>query len=490
MQRSVMSKVFVRLALFAACTFSGAAESRQWPNVLLIVSDNQPLDTIHALGNAYIETPHLDRLVSEGSVFTRAICANPHCVPSRAEILTGATGFVNRSSPFGGKLNLDLALWPAVMRQAGYRTWHSGKWNVEATPRQCGYEETRGMLSSGGGGGILHTVPTMNNGRPASGYRGYTFKTDDGTPEPEKGVGLTTRTDEYIADAAIDLIRRRSDKPFFLHVNFTASHDPLLVAPGDEHRYDSAAIPLPPNFLPAPAFEYGNAEGRDEQMLIPPPRRPEEIKRELADVYAVISRLDDQIGRVMAALRVTGQEKNTIVIFTTDNGMSVGRHGIRGYQNMYEHSMGVPLILAGPGVPRNQRFAAQTYLRDLFPTVCALVGIAIPATVEGKSLVPVLSGLVREIYPEVYGYWHRPGLTSDFPLQRMVRTERWKLIYYSHLNRHQLFDLQDDPYELRDLSGSVEHAEIRNGLQRKLNDWFMPRIERFRNTTAAKKPPP
>lgn len=461
--------------LVAMAVARSAEQNARPPNVLLIVSDNQPADTIRALGNTYIETPHLDRLVREGSVFTRAITANPHCIPSRAEIISGATGFTNRSRPFGRGLGPHLLLWPQVMRQAGYHTWHVGKWDTDGTPRSRGYEETRALLTGGGAGDRPLSHPTMRNGRPATGYRGYTFKTDDNRPEPEKGVGLTPLTDRLIADGAIELIARRTPEPFFLHLNFAGCHDPLLPGPGFENKYDPRGIPLPRNFLPAHPFDWGNAGGRDEQLL-PSPLTPEDVKQELADLYAVVSHLDAQIGRVLDALRQNGSYEKTIVIFTTDNGAGVGRHGIRGYQNMYEHAISVPLIMRGPGIPAGARFAAQAYLRDLYPTVCDLVGVAAPATVEGRSLLPVLTGRTREIHPELYAYWHNPAKTGSFPIERMIRTDRWKLIYYSHLDRYQLFDLEDDPLELRDRSADPGHAPIRTELQQKLDAWFHPRI--------------
>jgi arylsulfatase A-like enzyme len=477
------------LILVAIAVGRGAEPTARAPNVLLIVSDNQPADTIRALGNTYIETPHLDRIVREGSVFTRAITANPHCIPSRAEIISGASGFANGSRPFGRGLDPALPLWPQVMRAAGYHTWHVGKWDTDGTPRSRGYEETRALLTGGGAGNRAVSHPTMRNGRPATGYRGYTFKTDDNRPEPEKGVGLTPMTDRYIADGAIDFITRRTPEPFFLHVNFAGCHDPLLPGPGFENKYEPSGIPLPRNFLPSHSFDWGNAGGRDE-LLLPSPLAPEDVKQELADLYAVISHLDSQIGRVLDALRKNGAYDKTIVIFTTDNGAGVGRHGIRGYQNMYEHAISVPLIMRGPGIPAGARFAAQCYLRDLYPTVCDLVGIVAPATVEGRSLVPVLSGRAREIYPEVYGYWHNPAKTGPFPIERMIRTDRWKLIYYSHLDRHQLFDLENDPLELRDYSADPAHASVRAELQQKLDAWFRPRIATLAATSESRSAQP
>jgi arylsulfatase A-like enzyme len=155
-----------------------------------------------------------------------------------------------------------------------------------------------------------------------------------------------------------------------------------------------------------------------------------------------------------------------------------------GKQNMYDHTLGVPLLMAGPGVPANRRFQAQTALRDLFPTVCDLVGIPIPSTVEGRSLVPVLSGLTRQIHPEMYAYWHRQDHPGELPIQRMVRTDRWKLIYYAHLPRWQLFDLESDPYELKDLSADPRQQAVFKELRGKLEAWFAPRMKQYRELAA------
>jgi arylsulfatase A-like enzyme len=153
---------------------------------------------------------------------------------------------------------------------------------------------------------------------------------------------------------------------------------------------------------------------------------------------------------------------------------------------MYEHALNVPLIMAGPGIPPDRRFAAQAYLRDIYPSVCEMTGVPIPASVEAQSLVSILSGLRQEIYPEVYAYWHPSGRSgesrsyqAEVPLQRMVRTERWKLIYYSHLDRYQLFDLLHDPHELRDLASDPAQRVMLDNLKRKMTAWFAPRIAPF-----------
>jgi arylsulfatase A-like enzyme len=299
-------------------------------------------------------------------------------------------------------------------------------------------------------------------GRRASGYQGAVFQTDDGELFPEKGVGLTPDISREFADAAISFIRRQPTEPFFLHVNFTAPHDPLLIPPGYEGKYDPAKIPLPPNFLPEHPFDHGDFRSRDE-LLFAWPRTPAEVRAELAAYYAVISHMDQQIGRILAALEETGQMPNTIIIFSSDQGLAMGSHGLRGKENMYEHTVGTPLIICGPGVPEGARRNAQCYLRDLYPTICEIAGAEVPAVVQGKSLVPVLRDDKHTLYPAIFGYFGR--------VQRMIRTDQWKLIYYPQIGRYQLFDLVTDPYELKDLSGDPQRATTLSDLRVKLTAW-------------------
>ena len=438
-----------------------AAPAGGAPNVLLILTDDQRADTIAALGNPIIQTPSLDSLVRGGTVFDRAVSPNPLCVPARAEIMTGTCGLR------GDKIDVSLKgkpLWAESMRAAGYHTWYVGKWHNEGRTTTRGYEETQGLYY--GGGGKKLTFPVDHYGRPVTGYVGWVFQDPDGRLRPELGVGLTPDTDVHMADAAITLIRRKPERPFFLHVNFTAPHDPLLIPPGWEGKYDPAKMPLPANFRPEHPFDHGNFDGRDERLFARP-RTPEEVRKELAAYYAVISHMDQQIGRILAALEETGQARQTIVIFASDQGLAVGSHGLRGKQNMYEHTVHAPLVMKGPGIRPGWRSGAQCYLRDLFPTVCELAGVAIPPGVEGRSLAPVLRGQQESIYPCVYGYFGQ--------VQRMIRTDRWKLIHYPKIDRYQLFDLAKDPDELVDLAGRAEHASTVKELRAKLDAWLQER---------------
>jgi len=430
------------------------------PNVLLMVSDDERPDTIHALGNSLIDTPHLDRLVASGTAFTRAVAPNPICTPSRAEILSGCSSFRNGVIDFGEPIAKDILTWAATMQSAGYHTWYIGKWHNDGRPTQRGYEETAGLYAGGGGAAAGQQIDWK--GRTITGYRGWVFQDDAGQKFPEKGVGLTPTISADLADAAIGLIKRQSKKPFFLHVNFTAPHDPLLMPPGYESKYPADRMPLPANFLPQHPFDHGNFRGRDE-LLWPFPRTESDVRQELAYYYAVISHLDAQIGRILAALDETQQAERTIVIFTSDHGVGIGSHGIRGKQNMYEHTIGVPLVMRGPGIPQNQKITAQCLLRDLYPTVCELTKVPVPREIEGRSLAPVLRGETKEVYPFVCGYFRN--------FQRMIRTDRWKLCRYPQVERMQLFDLAADPNEMRDLSADGSHAATRAELERKLCEW-------------------
>ena len=279
------------------------------------------------------------------------------------------------------------------------------------------------------------------------------------------GIGVTPDISSKFVDAAISLIERKPEKPWFLHVNFTASHDPLFVPPGLEGKYKTEEMVLPENFLPEHPFDHGNFSGRDEALL-DWPRTEQAVKDLLRVYYSVIDDLDAQIGRILATLDKTGQRDNTIIIFSSDHGMSCGSHGLRGKQSQYEHTINVPFIVTGPGIEAGTRTDAQVYLRELFPTTCELAGIDIPETVTAESFATVLHGERKTQHDTIYGYY------TD--TQRMIRTDDgWKLIRYPRANRWQLFDLKNDPFELTNLADSDDPAYQKKfaELRERLANW-------------------
>lgn len=429
------------------------------PNILLIVADDQRPDTIHALGNAVIDTPNLDRLVARGTAFSRAYAGYPICHVSRAQILTGNPAFKALPKYPGGAIDPALATLGGTLQQAGYHTCYTGKWHNDGHPKQRGYTTTRGLYSSGGGKGV--TQPDFNDrGRPLTGYRGWTFKDENNQAELDKGVGLQPDNSRNIADGAIHAIQTApKGKPLFLHVNFAFPHDPRQWPTGMKGRYEAAKMPLPANFSPQHPFDHGNISGRDE-LLLPTPRIASEVQEELAIYYAMITDLDAQLGRILDALPAPDE---TIIIFTSDQGLALGSHGLLGKQNEYEHSIRSPLIVCGPGLPKNEKSAALVNLSDLFPTLCDLACITVPATVQSRSLAPLLRHQTGRVHEFV------TGVFTD--TQRMICDERWKFVLYPKVGHEQLFDLQSDPDELHDLSTDPAHRAKRDELGAKLRNW-------------------
>jgi arylsulfatase A-like enzyme len=188
---------------------------------------------------------------------------------------------------------------------------------------------------------------------------------------------------------------------------------------------------------------------RDE-LLLPHPRPPAAVRRMIADYYRYISYLDMLIGRVLDALEASPYAKNTIVVFSADSGVARGSHGLIGKQNLYEHSIGVPLIIAGPGIPADKRTDAMCYLYDVFPTLGARCGVPAPAKSEGINLGATLQDP---------GHRARPDLLFAYQnVQRAIETPEWKLIRYPKVDRTQLFNLKDDPYEIHNLADQPEYA--------------------------------
>jgi arylsulfatase A-like enzyme len=408
------------LACLAASLAAAAAAPR--PNILLLLADDMRPDAVRALGNPRLSTPHLDALAARGLVFTRATCSYPICVVSRTELISGRHGWEREGAP--------VPLWPETLKAAGYRTWHVGKWHLRGRPSERGFSEVAGHFTSGGGS-LPGTHRRDWEGFPITGYRGWIFQSDDGgTRHPELGVGLTPDISAKFADAALSLIGRRTGAPWFGQVDFTAPHDPLFLPPGLEGKYPPSEMVPPPNFRAEHPFDHGNFTSRDE-ALMDWPRTDDAVRRLLSVYHAVIDDMDAQIGRILAALKETGQRDNTIVIFSSDHGLACGSHGLRGKQNQYEHTIGVPFIIAGPGIPAGAVSEAQIYLRELYPTTCDLAGVTVPPGVTARSFAPVIRGERTTHHEAIHGYF------TD--TQRMIRTaDGWKLIRYPQADRWQL----------------------------------------------------
>lgn len=378
---------------------------RRPPNILHIHTDDHRADGLGALGSPGLQTPHLDRVVAEGMTFRRCYTQGSMigavCRPSRTMMLSGRSLF-RLPDP---QVPAPHSLAP-TLQAAGYQTWHVGK---------GGNEYTAGLQA-------FATNLVLDDRSPAQ----------------------RATSSRHHADAALALLETRApDRPFYLYLAPPVPHDPRVAEPPFHRMYDADQIPLPAAFLPQHPWDNGDLAVRDER-LAPWPRTPENTRSQWADYYACISGLDHHVGRIFAALRTQGLWENTIVIFSGDNGLSLGEHGLFGKQNLYEFGgMHVPLVIAGPGI-RQGTSDALVYLMDLFPTLCELAGASIPPETEGRSLRPLLEGRPAPQRTALY--------TAYQTGQRAVRTDRWKLIRYPLVNRTQLFDLAADPHELMNLA--------------------------------------
>ena len=271
-----------------------------------------------------------------------------------------------------------------------------------------------------------------------------------------------------LTDAAIEMLRKNAggQRPFFEYVAYLAPHDPRTMPEKFRTMYRPEDIPLPPNFRETIETNYPLMRHRDEQLAAYP-RDPDEIRRNIAEYYGMISHLDHEIGRLLDALHESGEEDNTIIVFTGDNGLALGQHGWMGKEDCYEHSIRVPLIFAGPGIPKNRKLDAYVYLLDIYPTLCELLGVPVPGSVDGKSFARLLTGQQKEDQ-------HRTDLYLAFEIWiRGVKNERYKLIEYvnddgpgQHFTF--LYDLREDPWEINNLAEKPEYRETLQSMRERM----------------------
>ena len=415
--------------LLAATAVLSAAST---PNVVFIFADDQRADTIASLGNPVIKTPHLDRLVKRGVAFTRAYMQGGNqgatCVPSRAMLLSG------RSLAQIDEKLLKHETWPHAFGAAGYATFAAGKWHNGPPALPKSFQQARALFV----GGMANPLKAPTSDMLPTGKL---------TPAKISPKHLCEEaTDETLAF----LKSQDGKKPFFSYLAFDGPHDPHIVPDGFPVKYDPASMPLPPNFLPQHPFDNGEMVIRDEQLLKWP--RPEaDVKEMLSEYYRYVSFLDAQVGRILDAVDASPYAANTIIVYAADSGVARGSHGLIGKQNLYEHSMRVPLIVAGPGIAADRRSDAMCYLFDVMPTLGRLCGVAAPKDANGRDFAEVLREPSKPARPFLmFGYKS---------VQKALNDGRWKLIRYPHVDRTQLFDLQSDPAETKDLSADPAQAE-------------------------------
>jgi choline-sulfatase len=416
-------------------------------NLLMIVGESHGRDLVGAYGHQLVKTPALDALAARGTLFRNNYCASPICVPSRASIATGLYPHQHRYWDNSIALDGRTPTWMRRIRDAGSEVVGVGKFHFRNGTDDNGFsEEIAAMHLAEGLGELLGLLRAADREPVRDLWELYSHRT---------GVGKETAYESYdkrITEYGIDCIKRHATqkgKPWALCVHYVSAHAPYTVTQELLDLYPLEAMPKPVQFQPDerpqhPALQHlrrilGQPEEVDEKA----------VRLLTACFFATITRLDREIGKLLAALDAAGVTDNTRVIYTADHGYSSGNHFLMGLFNLFEDTVGVPLIMAGPDIPANGEVKQLTSHVDLFPTILESMGVDTARETSarpGVSLWPALRG--HEWDRISFAEYHALGSKAG---SFMLRERDYKLIYHVGLPP-QLFDLRSDPKETNDLA--------------------------------------
>ncbi len=437
----------------------GAAEVQKQPNILFIMSDDHAAHALSCYGSRINQTPNLDRLAREGMRFGNVFVVNSICTPSRATLLTGKYSHLN-GVPVFNRFDGSQPTVAKLLQKAGYHTGMIGKWHLFSDPTGFDYWN---ILP---GQGVYHNPAFIENGRRKT-YTGYAT--------------------DLITAFTLDFLKNRpKDKPFLLFCHHKAPHRPWEPDSKHARQYEDVEIAEPETLeddyrtRAAAATEATMRVGRDltrsDLKEDPPPglsevqRRKWNYQRYIKDYLRCVASMDDNIGRLLDYLEQAGLSHNTIVVYTSDNGFFLGDHGWFDKRFMYEESLRVPLLVRFPSQVKPGSINSNIVLNvDFAPTLLELAGQPVPSDMQGRSLSPLLRGQSpkdwrKEMY---YRYYHYP---QDHRVQPHfgIRTERHKLIYFNKIDQWELFDLQEDPRELKNVYPEPAYADTVKHLRKEL----------------------
>lgn len=453
-QSVILAMVAVGLTIHAAG--AGAAQNAQRPNIVFIMSDDHASAAISAYSSTLIKTPNLDRIAAEGMRFDRCFVVNSICTPSRAAILTGQYSHINGVKTFT-PMDPTLVTLPKLLQKAGYQTAVIGKWHLMNNP--TGFD-TWSILPGQGK------------------YFDPTFIEFDGGPVRPDGTtaGKTVSHKGYvtdiITDKCIDFLKNRStDRPFLLLYHHKAPHDMWEYDPKYGHLFKDSDLPEPPDLFDdyqtraSPikttkqkigvqhtlyAKETGHLSGAARKSA----QYQEFIKRYLRCVASI----DDNVGRFLDYLDQSGLARNTLVIYTSDQGAFLGEHGLFDKRFMYEDSLRMPFLVRYPGYIKPGTVNRDIVLNvDFAPTLLELAGVPFHAGMQGRSFRAQLQGQTPSDWRTAMYYRYYFSHFDTEP-HYGVRTLHHKLIYYQRLNEWELFDLDDDPREVNNRYGDPSYG--------------------------------
>jgi N-acetylglucosamine-6-sulfatase len=452
--------VLAVLALSAVARLAPAAER---PNFVFIYTDDQRWDALGVVQKEqgerarfpWLTTPNLDRLAAEGVRFRNAFVVSSLCSPSRAAFLTGrynhANGVANNHTPFPA----DAVTWSSLLRAAGYATGYVGKFHMGGqTGQRPGFDYSASFI----GQGRYTDCPFEVNGQnqPTTGW-----------------------IDDVSTDFAIEFLKRPRDpdQPFALVLGFKSAHGPFQPPPRLADKFaGQTARPVPNLDVPA-AYA-----GKFELPAANAPAKPKPGKKKKAKAgggggnmisgyFGCLAGVDENVGRVLAALDELKLAENTVVIFTSDNGFYLGEHRLGDKRSAYDESLRIPLLVRWPklGEAGRGRVADQMALNvDLAPTLLDLAGVKVPAEMHGRSWRPILEGKSDAAADWRKAFFYEYFFERNFriPTVLAVRTEKAKLIKYpGHDEWTELFDLASDPYETKNLVADPAAKELLAAMQ-------------------------
>ena len=451
------------LGAVAGCGREAAPPRR--PNVVFILTDDQRWDTMSCAGHPLLKTPHMDRLAAEGARFANMFVTTSLCSPSRASFLSGlyahSHGVVNNFTDYPSQ----MTSFPMRLQEEGYETAYVGKWHM-------------GEASDDKRPGFDYWISHKGQGK----YFDNEFNVD-GTREVKKGY-YTHR----VTDMALEWLKRPHAKPFLLIFGHKAPHTPFTPEPKYEHLFAGVAVPYPKSAFhleSKPAWVkqrldtwhgiYGPIYGYRKKF---PDTRPESVKdfaRFARSYLATIKSVDDSVGRVYEALKETGQLDNTLLVFAGDNGMFLGEHGMTDKRTMHEESIRVPLLVRYPALVKGGTVIAEQVLNiDLAPSVLDVCGAKPLRNIHGRSWKPLLAGDARTWRTAWFYEYNYEKQFPYTPNVRGVRTDTWKYVHYPHgdggPDRHkaELYNLKDDPGEVKNLIDDPAHADTVARLKKEL----------------------
>lgn len=484
---SIIRILICCLALAAGVDARAEVVSR--PNILLILADDHARNAIGCYGNRDIETPALDRLAREGMRFEHALTPNSFCTPARAAVLTGKYSHKNGVTHLNQNFDGSQPTFPKLLQAAGYETSLFGKWHLLSRP--TGFDHYCVMKMQG-----MPVDPVVYEPR----HEWIPWSPSDQKSAFQGGRKLKGYNNEVITDEAITWLKQRGqraetsgqEKPFCLLLHPKPPHAPYIPPVKYEDFLKDVKIPEPATLLddhrgrtPEAIRDVMNSNRiilgpsfqahRRELEKANPDITEEELTRAMYQeyikgYYRLVKSVDDNVGRILDYLDESGLAENTVVLYTADQGFSLGEHGFYNKQWMYEGPLHQPLLIRYPGVvtPGSVHASMVNHV-DLAPTIIDIAGLPVPGDIQGHSLLPILEGKGEKVRDASYYHFYSHG--KGLPEMIGVRTATHKLIHYPGMKpeyQWEMFDLVNDPDEMNNCYRDPEHAELRTTLKRQL----------------------